>query len=280
MTERRAAIAPITRVGAGTSKSDHDLVAVEAPVRLDVHSADGLVQRSLGVLMRTPGDDDDLVLGLLLTEGVIRHASDLIDLRARGDNSTAADSLPATLVARVAPSVNLDDWAADRATLSTSACGLCGRLEVQSVNALATRARAGEMTIAAATIALLPARLRDGQTVFEETGGLHAAGLFTSEGHPMTVREDVGRHNAVDKVIGASLSGGVLANPGLILVVSGRVAFEIVQKAVMAGLRCIVAVGAPSNLAVEAARATGTTLVGFVRDGRFNVYAGGERIRY
>jgi FdhD protein len=154
----------------------------------------------------------------------------------------------------------------------TSACGLCGRLRDAAVEPRPTAL--GAPPWPAAVIAALPSRLRERQSVFAETGGLHAAGLCDRQGAPVIVREDVGRHNAVDKVVGAALAAGRLPASGLALVVSGRVAFEIVQKAAMAGVALVAAVGAPSSLAVEAARSTGLTLVGFVRDGRFNIYAG------
>ena len=162
--------------------------------------------------------------------------------------------------------------------ITTSACGLCGRLSVQSLDRARGRSAAAPQ-FSAEALASLPARLRDGQTVFAETGGLHAAALFDDSGARIALAEDVGRHNAVDKVVGAALRAGRLPASGSVLVVSGRVAFEIVQKAALAGVAAIVAVGAPSNLAIDAARAAGLTLVGFARDGHFNVYAGVERVK-
>jgi FdhD protein len=176
----------------------------------------------------------------------------------------------------LADTVALDD-VAGRALPSTSACGLCGRLEVQTLTALAGAA-IDRPQLDPTIVSTLPNALRAAQSVFAETGGLHAAGLFAVDGRCLAVREDVGRHNAVDKVIGWALDKGRLPARETILAVSGRVAFEIVQKAALAGIPAIVAVGAPSSLAVEAARAAHLTLIGFVRDDRFNVYTGHERI--
>ena len=273
----RVAIASVRRVGDGPSHSHHDLVAVEAPLGVElIQPAHGRT-RALGILMRTPGDDDDLVVGWLYTEGIIRASADVIALRPRpgGDAREAADVLEVELAA----DVDLDRLTTDRATLATSACGLCGRLLVQGADALGARAIAPTgARLAAATIASLPAALRGGQAVFAETGGLHGAALVDMSGRLVAAREDVGRHNAVDKLVGAALRAGQLPAADAVLVVSGRVAFEIVQKAVVAGIAAIVAVGAPSSLAVSAARAANLTLVGFARDGRFNIYCGADRV--
>jgi FdhD protein len=215
--------------------------------------------------MRTPGDDPDLVLGLLYAEGVIRGPDDVTSIDA------SADAIHVTLAPTATPSA-----AGGRALDATSACGLCGRLELQTLD----RRRGPERwaAIPAAIVAEIPSALRTRQSVFAETGGLHAAALVDRDGRPWVVREDVGRHNAVDKVVGAACAGGRLPASDSILAVSGRLAFEIVQKAAMAGLPVIVAVGAPTSLAVDAARAADVTLIGFTRDGRFNVYTGVRRV--
>jgi FdhD protein len=279
MTER-AAIVSITRVAGGDSRTDQDLVAVEAPLSIELRGAQTpAMSRSLGVLMRTPGDDEELVLGLLHAEGLIRSRADILEIRRvpppAGDSGTAADG-PEVIQFDVAAGVDLDALSA-RALLTTSACGLCGRLAIQAVASGAVAF--GEPKLTSDLIAGLPDALRRNQTVFAETGGLHAAGLFDVDGTCLVIREDVGRHNAVDKVIGWAMTQNRLPARRAVLVVSGRVAFEIVQKAVAAGVAAVVAVGAPSSLAVDAARAARLTLVGFVRDGRFNVYAGAERLR-
>jgi FdhD protein len=274
----RAAISSITRVTGGVARTDQDLVAVEAPLSVILHRGGAApATRALGVLMRTPGDDEELALGLLHSEGIVRRRDDVRAIRL----SPAAPGVPldassAVVDIDLADTVALDD-VAGRALPSTSACGLCGRLEVQTLTALAGAA-IDRPQLDPTIVSTLPNALRAAQSVFAETGGLHAAGLFAVDGRCLAVREDVGRHNAVDKVIGWALDKGRLPARETILAVSGRVAFEIVQKAALAGIPAIVAVGAPSSLAVEAARAAHLTLIGFVRDDRFNVYTGHERI--
>ncbi|HUF47421.1 MAG TPA: formate dehydrogenase accessory sulfurtransferase FdhD [Vicinamibacterales bacterium] len=269
---RRAMIAPVRRRSADGVAADQDLVAAEAPLSLAVRTSGDTPAHRLGILMRTPGDDEDLVAGVLHAEGVIGRFDDV----ERLDRTPASDDVAEAITAVLAPHVR---WTprAERGLSATSACGLCGRLEMLAVDP-ARACPPGAPTITAAAIEALPARLRRGQAVFDETGGLHAAALVDLGGTRDLVREDVGRHNAVDKAIGAALARGWLPGHRFALAVSGRVAYEIVQKAVVAGVPVVVAVGAPSSLAVEAARATGLTLVGFVRDGRFNVYAGWDRV--
>jgi FdhD protein len=275
----RAAIAAVTRVSGDQHRTDQDLVAVEAPLAIELRQpARPSFARSLGVVMRTPGEDEELAIGLLHGEGVIRRPEDVLAVRhARADAGAAGDPGAAVLEIDLAPSVEVDGLAG-RALPSTSACGLCGRLEIQSLAALAGAGTLSAVTFRRELIAQLPDALRAGQNVFAETGGLHAAGLFASDGRCLVSREDVGRHNAVDKVVGWALRAERLPARDLVLAVSGRVAFEIVQKAALAGVAAIVAVGAPSSLAVEAARAVRIMLVGFTRGGRFNVYTGVERL--
>ncbi|MFI5178284.1 MAG: formate dehydrogenase accessory sulfurtransferase FdhD [Vicinamibacterales bacterium] len=265
----RVAIAAIRRLGHEAARTDQDLVAVEAPLSVVVRSASGAPPRPLGILMRTPGDDRELVLGLLHSEGLIRTTADVVSL-ALTEASDAGDAADVTLAA----SIDLDSALTGRAILGTCACGLCGRLAIEQVDSL-RRGATTAMSVAwlPDLISALPAALRAHQSVFAETGGLHAAGLFDREGRLLAIREDVGRHNAVDKLVGAALEARALPAVESLLVVSGRVAYEIVQKAVMAGVSGVVAVGAPTSLAVDAARATGLLLIGFARDGRFNVYA-------
>ncbi len=276
MTDR-VAIAAIRRIGTGLPRTDQDLVAVEAPLELFLTQPGRVAPVPMGVVMRTPGDDEDLVRGLLVAEGLIRSAASVIGIDARTDSDEHGHA-SATATVTLADDVDLEAFSGARAGVSTSACGLCGRLAMQSVDRNGSHPPDAP-ALAWSLIARLPAALGDGQTVFAETGGLHAAALFDPEGRLQALREDVGRHNAVDKVVGAALALGVVPATALILVVSGRVAFEIVQKAALAGVCAIVAVGAPSSLAVEAARGAGLTLVGFARDGRFNVYSGHDRVR-
>ena len=251
---------------------DQDLVAVEAPVSLLLQPHTGDV-RALGLLMRTPGHDDDLAAGVLATEGVVRHATDIT--RIEFEEAPNDETAPRIRVV-VGPRADVNAIS-DRVGTATSACGLCGRLSMRQLD------RAGAVPVEAwrvtgAVIRALSGELRAAQHAFAQTGGLHAAAVFTPAGQLVNVREDVGRHNAVDKIAGALLRQDALPARGMLLAVSGRVAYEIVQKAAMCGLPMIVAVGAPTDLAIDAARATGITLVGFARDGRFNVYTHPGRI--
>lgn len=285
----RAVAKPVLRVEGGAARADPDLVAREAPLAIDLRSTVAGAVRGAGLLMRTPGDDADLVRGWLYTERIIRRSDEIVAIdhtNVAGESERLGDAerpkpIGERIVVTVAASVALDHVLEHRSLAPTSACGLCGRVAVDRLDALGEEtspAPADAPRWPAALIADLPATLLAAQTVFAATGGLHAAGLFDDHGALQVVREDIGRHNAVDKVIGAALVAGRLGASCPILVVSGRVAFEIVQKAAVGRLAAVVAVGAPSDLAVDAARAAGLTLVGFARDGRFNVYAGAERI--
>jgi FdhD protein len=278
---------PIVRIGDDVARPDQDLVAIEAPLGLELISALGGPTCQVGVLMRTPGDDLDLIRGWLYTERIVRHVTEMIaielsdrpDAADRSGDADRSERLGARATITLAASVAIEDVIQHRVLTPTSACGLCGRLAVDRLEA---RRRAPPLDAKArwpsALVASLPAVLRTAQTVFAETGGLHAAGLFDDEGRLQIIREDIGRHNAVDKVVGAALVADRLNGRCPILVVSGRAAFEIVQKAALAGLSVIIAVGAPSDMAIAAARETDVTLVGFARGGRFNVYTGAGRI--
>jgi len=216
-------------------------------------------------------DDEDLLTGLLHSEGVIASSRDVMSFT----HDHTSDSH--VVVVRVAAHVDLGELATSRASVTTSACGLCGRLEIQALDRRRSD-RPAARALSPEVIASLPAKLLEGQAVFAQTGGLHGAGLFDLNGQVRYLREDVGRHNAVDKVVGAACRAGQLSAGRFILGVSGRVAFEIVQKGVMAGIDTIVAVGAPSSLALEAARRNGVALMGFARGGGFNIYSGADRV--
>lgn len=266
----RAAVAPVTRLEGGARYADADLVTVEAPLRVELTQTGRADAVPLGLMMRTPGDDEDLVTGLLVGEGLVVEPAELRRLAVEAGDADEAD------LARVEidGAVDLDARVGRRVLASTSACGLCGRMELTRLDR-----RAGPAPdVRAEVLAALPGRLRAGQPVFDQTGGLHAAGLFALDGAPEVLREDVGRHNAVDKVVGAAWRAGRLPATDLLLAVSGRVAFEIVQKAAAAGVTAVIAVGAPSSLAVAAARVAGLVLAGFARDGRANIYAGEHRV--
>lgn len=257
--------------------SDRDVVAVEEPLEIRVGFVEGDVQRqrAVSITMRTPGDDFELAAGFLFTEGLLQSPDQVVGIRHCG----RGDALTNTVRVDVRPGVSVELDRLQRNFYTTSSCGVCGKT---SLEALATGARRldspGVPRVAASIIGALPARLRERQRTFEATGGLHAAALFDPSGHLLELREDVGRHNAVDKLIGARFLAGALPARDALLFLSGRASFELLQKAVMARIPVICAVGAPSSLAVEAAEEFGVTLLGFVRDGRFNVYAGHERL--
>lgn len=258
------------RVDSRAATADSDLLAVEEPLQLEIdHDGAGSPARlNAGVLLRTPGRDEDLVTGLLYAEGLITSTGDI-----------AAFESPAKgrLRARLAPGIALDERMARRVLVRGGACGLCGRDAIDDLSGLTSALPPGPV-VAASLITALPARLRGHQPVFTETGGLHAAALFDVDGRLMASAEDIGRHNAVDKLIGRHLRAPASPAAPAVLLVSGRAAFEIVHKAVMARVPILAAVGAPSSLAVETARAFNLTLAGFLRDDRFNIYSGFDRI--
>ncbi|KQX67206.1 formate dehydrogenase accessory sulfurtransferase FdhD [Angustibacter sp. Root456] len=250
-----------------------DTVTVEEPLQVRVGG------RPLTVTMRTPGDDFDLTIGFLLTEGLIGNAQDVATLMHCQDEGD--DGRPTFNVVDVVlqPGVELPDVSLERSFFSTSSCGVCGKASVDAVRVRSPYDVAADTTsVSPAVLAAMPDALRTAQKVFDRTGGLHAAGLFTADGQLLAVREDIGRHNAVDKVIGWAAREGRLPLTGCVLFVSSRASFELTQKAMMAGIPCLAAVSAPSSLAIELARESGMTLAGFVRPPRMTVYAGGERL--
>ena len=250
-----------------------DTVTAEEPLEVRVSG------RALAVTMRTPGDDFDLALGFLLTEGLITGAADVATLMHCLDEGE--DGRPTYNVVDVVlrPGVALPDVSLERSFYTTSSCGVCGKASIDAVRVRSTYdVRADTTRLAPQLLVTLPDALREHQKVFDRTGGLHAAGLFTADGELLAVREDVGRHNAVDKLIGWAAREQRLPLTGCVLMVSGRASFELTQKALMAGIPCLAAVSAPSSLAVELAAESGMTLVGFLRPPRMTVYAGAERL--
>jgi FdhD protein len=228
--------------------------------------------------MRTPGADRELAAGFLLSERIILSADEIGTIRhcTDGERANAANVIEVTVVGD-AEQRAVDALAQRRLVASTSACGVCGRRSIDDLLQAHARIEAG-WSMPASVIAGLPARLRETQTAFDETGGLHAAGLFRCDGTLIGMAEDVGRHNAVDKVIGAQLLHDSMPLSDRVLCVSGRTSFEIVQKAVVAGLPIVAAVSAPSSLAIDLARSANITLLGFVRGDTFNIYSAAHRI--
>jgi len=272
---------PVHNVGGPRTGAVQDAVATEEPleIRLGYTLPDGKrAQRSISVTMRTPGNDEELAAGFLFTEGIVRRAGDIESIGPHGPPAPSGlvNVLRADLASDV--SVNLDRL--ERNFYTTSSCGVCGKA---SLDAVAFQShydlRDNAFEVMGETLQALPKALRAQQSVFEQTGGLHASGLFDTSGRIVVVREDVGRHNTLDKLIGQAFLQDRLPLGDLGVIVSGRASFELMQKATMAGVPLVAAVGAPSSLAVELAQEFGMTLVGFLREDRFNVYAGPERIR-
>lgn len=264
---------PVLRIRDGAVDRRPDSLAAEEPMEIRVNG------RPLTVTMRTPGDDFDLAVGFLVSEGVVRAAADVAGVRycagALEDGSNTYNVVDVALAA----SVPSPEAALARSFTTTSACGVCGKTSLDEVRTYVTWPVDDDpLRVDPARLAVLPDRLRRAQRVFDRTGGLHAAGLFAADGELLHVREDVGRHNAVDKVVGQALLAGSLPLRETILVVSGRASFELVQKAVLAGIPALAAVSAPSSLAVDLAEEHGLTLVGFLRGTSMNVYAGAERV--
>jgi FdhD protein len=254
-----------------------DTLAAEEPLEIRVGPGGPGRRRPLAVTMRTPGDDLDLAIGFLLTEGLIRSADDVhtAQLCAGAETPNTYNVVDVVL----APGVPEPVTDPARNFYTTSSCGVCGKASIDSVRTRSLFAVADDpLAVPAETLADLPDRLRAAQRTFDRTGGLHAAGLFTADGELVVLREDVGRHNAVDKVVGWAVRERRLPLAGHLLLVSGRASFELTQKAWMAGLPLLAAVSAPSTLAVELAEEAGMTLVGFLRGRTMNVYTGGHRL--
>jgi len=260
----------VLKISDGGKHVVFDTVAAEEPLEIRIDGA------ALAVTMRTPGNDFELAAGFLLTEGVVEHADQLRTLRycVGDDESQEFNVLNADLSAGAPGRA-----ASERSFVTTSSCGLCGKTSIETVRTRSAYDVSGdELSITAAVLATLPDTLRSAQRVFEHTGGLHAAGLFTADGELVCLREDVGRHNAFDKVIGWAALEGRIPLRGHVILASGRASFELTQKALMAGIPVLSSVSAPSSLAIELAEETGMTLVGFLRGSKMNVYTGEHRV--
>lgn len=254
----------LTRWEGTTHREINDFVAVEEPLEIR------LGDRSLAVVMRTPGNDRELAAGFLVSEGIVRHANDVLDIVRCGQG---AEAEPNVLTVHLAPRVQVDWDRLTRHSFASSSCGLCGKTSIDAVRAMALPLESRPVH-SRSVLEGISHVLRERQQGFALTGGVHASGLFAADGKLIALREDVGRHNALDKVTGWALLAGRLPLSECILFVSGRVSFELMQKALMAGIPTVAAVSAPTSLAVEFSRESGQTLVGFVRGGRMNVYSG------
>jgi FdhD protein len=265
---------PVVRLSADGRRERPDALAAEEPLELRVGG------RALSVTMRTPGNDVEWAHGFLLTEGVIGAREDVAIARYCDGADEDGRNTYNVLDVALAEGVPAPETGVERNFYTTSSCGVCGKAALDAVR-LRTRfsPAADELTIAATVLHTLPDRLREQQKVFASTGGLHAAGLFSADGSALVVREDVGRHNAVDKVLGWALLADRVPLAATVLMVSGRASFELVQKAAMAGVPMLAAVSAPSSLAVDLAVEQGMTLIGFLRGDTMNVYAGIGRIK-
>jgi FdhD protein len=256
----------------GALQMEEDWLAVEEPLEINLeYGQDGArMRKNLSVTMRTPGADADLVRGFLCTEGIVRQASDILELRT-------TDGLGNVVQVSLAPQLQFDMQQLERHFYTTSSCGVCGKTSIEAVMvAAACGSPAPVAPWNGNLLGELPARLRLAQETFEATGGLHASALFDRKGQLIALREDVGRHNALDKLVGWALTEQLLPLHNQVLLLSGRASFELLQKAAMAGVRVVCAVGAPSSLAASTADALGICLVGFLKTNRFNIYSHAE----
>jgi FdhD protein len=263
----------IKKVNSNGATTADDVLAAEEPleIRLNYGPADARVQKNISVTMRTPGNDTELAVGFLYTEGIIKNYSQV----------KGAFLVPDNIVQVVLKDdVELDLSKLERNFYTTSSCGVCGKSSIESVKTVCEIADNNDsLQVFSQVIYKLPETLRQHQQVFASTGGLHASAIFDTNGNLILTREDVGRHNALDKLIGKALEMNMLPLDNCVLLLSGRASFELIQKAAMAGIKIVAAVGAPSSLAAQTANEFGMTLIGFLRDERFNIYCGEKRIQ-
>lgn len=276
----QASVVSVDRVQGETFDREDDLVAVEEPlqIRLQFKQLGQWQEESLAVTMRTPGNDFELTAGFLLAENVISGLDDICNIRHC--HTVKEEEQGNVVIVKLAPQVSFDMKNLERHFMTTSSCGVCGKSAIDAITCNHdSLSYLSSQKVHVQTILNLNDVLEDQQTVFRHTGGLHASALFNFDGELLLLREDIGRHNALDKVIGAALTKNLVPLHNALVFLSGRVSFELVQKSVQAGIPIIVAVGAPSSLAVELAKTKGITLVGFLRDKRFNIYSHKSRIR-
>ncbi len=267
---------PIRAVQQGKARELRDSLAAEEPleIRLRLARPAGPEEMPLAVTMRTPGQDRELAAGFLFSEGIVRRASVLVRLESAGTAPACK-----TVLVTLGEGLEIDESQLQRHFYTTSSCGVCGKASLEALRIQGCERRpAGRPRIGPETVYALPARMSEAQSLFAATGGLHAAGLFDADGELLALHEDVGRHNALDKLVGAQLLDGRLPLEDKILLVSGRTSFEILQKALVAGIPMVAGISAPSSLAVGLAREFGVTLIGFLRGDRFNVYSDEGRL--
>ncbi len=275
MSKSQVEHVPVKKVTNTQVSDTDDVLAAEEPmeIRLEYVAGGKRTVRSISVTMRTPGHDFELALGFLFTEGIISSVKDV-----RSVNHPNKENSNVVMVS-LADSVQPDISRLERNFYTTSSCGVCGKSSIEAVFAACNILEVkDDIKYPAATLYKLPGILRQHQEVFEHTGGIHGCALFDTEGNMLLSREDVGRHNALDKLVGATLNEGLMPLNKYLLLLSGRASFELMQKAAMSGIKIVAAVGAPSGLAVQMANEWGMTLIGFLRGERFNIYSGAERV--
>jgi FdhD protein len=273
-SSRQVKTTPIVEWRDGETQRQQDEVVVEEPLEIRVKGV------PVSVTMRTPGDDGELAVGFLLTEGIISSREDVrgIEHPEHAESEAAGPNAHNVVDVALRAGLNVDLERLRRNVFAASSCGVCGKASIDAIRVRGLMPPARDVRLAPGLLRGMTETLRAGQTVFGRTGGLHAAGIFDLDGRMLAIREDVGRHNAVDKIIGHAVLTGEIPLARSVLVVSGRGGFEIVQKALAASIPIVAAVSAPSSLAVQLAREMGQTFVGFLRGGRFVIYAGEERL--
>jgi FdhD protein len=274
---------PVTRITGDEPRRMHDQIAIEEPLEIRLAFGPRLQRtiKPISITMRTPGpapEDFELAVGFLFSEGIIHSRTQIDRYYYCGPETGGELRLHNVVRIELAPDVAIDLARLERHFYTTSSCGVCGKTSIDALRTTCPRPIDRALAVSAEVIHALPEFLREAQSVFDRTGGLHAAALFDASGKLVALREDVGRHNAVDKVIGSQLLADQLPAADKILFLSGRASFELVQKAVMAGIPIVAAVGAPSSLAVQLAKEFNVTLLGFVRNNRFNIYTGSDRV--
>lgn len=280
MQKSRVAAINITKVKNDQSQALPDLVATEEPleIRLGFGELENRQEKRIAVIMRTPGNDFELAQGFLVTEGVLNNISEILSIKYCSDRGKIEEEGNVIRV-ELKPDYNFDVSNLERNFYMNSSCGVCGKSSIESLEATCSfNLGKPEVKLSKNIVFELPNKLRKGQAVFEHTGGLHAVGLFDLEGNLLHLKEDVGRHNALDKLIGWGLNQEALPFNNKVLVLSGRASFELIQKAYMAGIQFIVAIGAPSSLALETAEKFNICLIGFTKEQSFNIYTNSEYI--